>query len=239
MAGAMRSGDPPSSAVLRIVVVEETRELAATIEQALSQELLDAHVVSDGERGLELARDLPADLVVLDLAAPGVDGVEACRRLRAFSDAYVIILSARAGEQDRLAGLEAGADDYMTKPFYPRELVARVRAMQRRPRTASLRWRVRRFGALQIDSEQQRVSVDGRAVVLSQTEYRLLDALTAEAGRIFTREELLRRVWGEVWFGDDHLIDVHVSNLRRRLGDDPADPRWIATVRGVGFVMGR
>lgn len=97
---------------------------------------------------------------------------------------------------------------------------------------------MRRFGALQIDSEQQRVSVDGRAVVLSQTEYRLLDVITAEAGRTFTRAELLRRVWGEVWFGDDHLIDVHVSNLRRRLGDDPADPRYIATVRGVGFRMG-
>lgn len=224
---------------LRIVVVEDVPDLAASIARTLRLARFEVHVAGDASAGLELARSLPAELVLLDVSSPGMDAVQACRRLRTFSDAYVIMLTARSGETDRLAGLAAGADDYMTKPFYPRELVARIRAMQRRPRSREAPPRVRRFGELEIELDTQRVRVGETAVTLSQIEYRLLEALSAQPTETLTREQLLRRVWGAGWSGGDHLIDVHVSNLRRKLGDDAHDPHYVTTVRGWGFRMGQ
>lgn len=237
MTVAIKPEDRPVSTGFKIVVVEEAPDLAASIAATLRRESFQAHIAGDAETGLEMTRALRADLVVLDVTGPGIDGAEACRRLRAFSDAYVIMLTARSSEADRLTGLTAGADDYMTKPFYPGELVARIRAMQRRPRTPGSSPSPRRFGRLTIEPEIQRVRVGEAAIELSRIEYRLLSVLADGGTRITTRAELLRRVWGEGWVGDDHLVDVHISNLRHKLGDDPANPSYITTVRGRGFSM--
>jgi DNA-binding response OmpR family regulator len=179
-------------------------------------------------------------VVVLDLMLPGIDGVEVCRQLRTFSDAYVIMLTARTDEVDTLIGLSVGADDYLTKPFSPRELVARVKAMLRRPRTAGPADAApaRRIGALTIDPQAREVHLTGQLVELTRTEFDILDALSAHPRTVFTRARLVESVWGNGWIGDDHLVDVHIGHLRRKLGDDPTDPRYILTVRGVGYRMG-
>jgi DNA-binding response OmpR family regulator len=236
---ATRPEDRPVSSAFKIVVVEEAPDLAAAIAATLSREGFQPHIADDAETGIAMIESLDADLVVLDITRPGIDGAEACRRLRAFSDAYVIILTARSSETDRLAGLTAGADDYMIKPFYLGELVARIRAMQRRPRVSESSPPLRRFGNLTIEPETQRVRVGEKAIELSRIEYRLLSVLSAGGTRTTTRAELLRRVWGEDRVGDDHRVDVHISNLRHKLGDDPANPRYISTLRGRGFSMRR
>jgi two-component system, OmpR family, alkaline phosphatase synthesis response regulator PhoP len=167
---------------------------------------------------------------VLDLMLPGLDGLEVCRRLRTFSDAYVIMLTAAAEEIDRIVGLEVGADDYLTKPFSPRELIARIRAMLRRPRHGGT--------PAQPDvppPQRFEVTVRGAVVPLTSLEWSLLTALTAHPGRVFTRDQLLERVWGADYFGDDHVVDVHIANLRKKLGEDPMAPRYIETVRGASY----
>jgi len=178
---------------------------------------------------------------------PGVDGIEVCRRLRTFSDAYVLMLTARAEEIDTLIGLSVGADDYMTKPFSSRVLVARIRSLLRRPRTAGEvpersgeRSAVppRRFGALEIDIEAREVSVDGRPVSLTPLEFDLLAVLSSRPGTAFSRARLREQVWGPGWFGDDRVVAIHIGHVRRKLGDDVSDPRYIRTVRGVGYRMG-
>jgi DNA-binding response OmpR family regulator len=223
------------------LVVDDEADLARLVADYLARDGFAAHVALDGEQALELARAAQPDVVVLDLMLPGIDGIEVCRRLRTFSDAYVIMLTARAEEIDKLIGLEVGADDYLTKPFSPRELTARVRAMLRRPRgqqPAGSEAPVRRFGSLAIDPAAREVSVAGKPVELTRLEFDLLDALSARPRLAFTRRQLVDRVWGEDWFGDDHIVDVHVVRLRRKLGDDPASPRYVRTVRGVGYRMG-
>jgi DNA-binding response OmpR family regulator len=183
-------------------------------------------------------------VVVLDLGLPGLDGIEVCRQLRTFSDCYVVMLTARSDEVDKLVGLGMGADDYLTKPFSPRELVARVRVMLRRPRTGpaaaghALDEPPRVFGSIRVDVTAREVHVDGAAVELTRTEFDLLAALSARPRMAFSRRQLIEAVWGEGWVGDEHLVDVHVGHLRRKLGDDPAAPRFVRTVRGVGYRMG-
>ena len=189
---------------------------------------------SDGETALAAAREHQPDVVVLDLMLPALDGLEVCRRLRGFSDAYVLMLTARTDEIDRIVGLSIGADDYLAKPFSPREVVARIKAMLRRPRTVGQLTDVVVDG-LRIDAAARRVTVDGRPVTLSLTEFELLAALARDRGVVISRQRLLDRVWGTGFVGDDHLIDVHVANLRAKLADDPTHPRFIETVRGVGF----
>lgn len=230
----MATGDGSSPQALRVLIVEDDEQLAASMQSLLERESHTVSVCTDAESGLKKARELPADLVVLDLRLPGIDGIEACRRLRTFSDAYVIMLTGLNTETDRVVGLSVGADDYMAKPYAPRELVARIRAMQRRPRDPDGSVAVRRFGALRIDPAAREVSVNGRAVELSRTEFDLLDALASEPRVALSRQQLLERVWGQGWYGDDHVIDVHVSNLRRKLGD----PAYVTTVRGHGYRMG-
>ncbi|MEA2168344.1 MAG: hypothetical protein QOF76_1644 [Solirubrobacteraceae bacterium] len=231
-----RSGS--SIAEVRVVVIEDGASLARVIRTALERDGMEVAVAADAETGLELVRRLAADFVVLDLTLPGMDGIEACRQLRAFSDAYIVMLTGRASEVDRLVGLSVGADDYMVKPFYATELVARLRAMQRRPRSASSPDPARVYGALVLDPRTREVTVGGRPVELSRTEYDILDTLSAEPRASISRSQLLERVWGPHWFGDDHVIDVHVSNLRRKLGDDPRTARYVRTVRGFGYRMG-
>ena len=233
------AGTGASGARFRALVVDDEPPLVQVVSGYLAREGFDVDAAGDGETAVALARDNAPDVVVLDLMLPGIDGVEVCRRIRAFSDAYIIMLTAKSDEVDKLVGLSVGADDYLTKPFSPRELAARVRAMLRRPRAADpAAAGVRRFGVLEIDPAGREVRLAGRAVELTRTEFDVLDALSAQPRVAFSRRQLLERVWGGDWYGDEHVIDVHVANLRRKLDDDATAPRYIRTVRGVGYRMG-
>ncbi|GAB4114684.1 MAG: response regulator transcription factor [Roseiflexaceae bacterium] len=228
--------------MLKILIVEDEARLGRLIREYLIQAGFQATLLGDGAAALEHLRNEPVDLVILDLMLPGIDGFELCRRLRTFSDVYVLMLTAKAEEIDRVLGLEIGADDYLTKPFSPRELVARVRALLRRPRSPAYQPTPlpppSQFGPLQIDHARHQVRRDGQLLALTNIEYALLLALTDQPGRTLTRHQLLDRVWGTDYYGDDHVIDVHIANLRKKLGDDPAQPRFIITVRGVGYRFG-
>jgi len=175
---------------------------------------------------------------VLDVVLPKVDGIEVCRRLRAVSDAYVIMLTSKSEEIDRVVGLSVGADDYVTKPFYPRELVARITAMSRRPRRDEAPRQgdvpIRRVGEIEVDPAARRVTVAGDEIGLTKIEFDLLDVITERPNIVHTREMLRERVWGGDWFGDDHVVDVHIGNLRKKI-DRGRKPSRIETVRGVGF----
>ena len=163
-----------------------------------------------------------------------------CRRIRTFTDCYVIMLTARDDEIDKVIGLSMGADDYLVKPFSPRELTARIRAMLRRPRTLgaeSSGLHARMFGALRLDPDARKVWIDDVELDLTRTEFDLLDALTTAPKRAFTRRQLIDAVWGGEWYGDEHIVDVHVGHLRKKLDDDPGSPRYIRTVRGIGYGM--
>jgi DNA-binding response OmpR family regulator len=227
----------------RALVVDDEVPLANIIASYLEREHFEVSVAHNGQDAVSLAREIDPDVVVLDLALPGIDGVEACRQLRTFSDAYVVMLTARDTEMDTIIGLSVGADDYVTKPFSPRELVARIRAMLRRPRTVSAATEAdvvpdRVFGALRIDVAGREVFIDDELITLTRTEFDVLAALSGRPGVVLSRRQLLDAVWTESWVGNEHLVDVHVGHLRRKLGDDPATPRYVITVRGVGYRMG-
>jgi DNA-binding response OmpR family regulator len=215
-------------------VVDDEEQLVELVRAYLERDGFEVTSAADGETAVELARAFDPDLIVLDLMLPGIDGIEACRRIRVFSDAYVVMLTAKAEEADKIVGLATGADDYVTKPFSPGELMARVRAMLRRPRAAVDAGEVRRFGELEIDVAAREVRQAGVPVELTRLEFDLLDALSAEPRVAFSRARLLERVWGPGWFGDEHVVDVHIANLRARLGDAGV----VRTVRGVGYRMG-
>lgn len=221
-----------SSQRTRVLVVDDEQPIRDLVRGYLGRERMDVLTAEDGVTALELLRSERPDVVVLDLMLPGVDGIEVCRQLRTFSDAYVLMLTAKGEEVDRVVGLSIGADDYLTKPFSPRELVARIKALLRRPRAASA---VKGADGLEMDMGRRRVTVDGRVVELTYLEFELLAVLARDPGIVVTRQQLLDRVWGAEYATDDHLLDVHVGKLRRKLGDDPAAPRFIETVRGVGF----
>jgi DNA-binding response OmpR family regulator len=229
-----------NTSAITVLVVDDEQRLRDLVRGYLEHEGFSVLTAADGLTALDLARQHAPELVVLDLMLPGIDGLEVCRRLRAFSDAYVIMLTAKAEEIDRVVGLEVGADDYLTKPFSPRELIARLRAMLRRPRRGSMPALPdvpppQRFGELVIDHERREAALAGAVVPLTTLEFALLTTLAAHPGRVFTRDQLLERVWDTDYFGDDHVVDVHIANLRKKLGDDPAAPRFIETVRGAGY----
>ena len=226
---------------VRVLVVDDEKNLVNLLRGYLEREGFEVHEALDGSAALETARRVAPDFVVLDWMLPDLDGPQVLSGLRRFSDAYVIMLTARAEEVDKIVGLSAGADDYITKPFSPGELVARIRAMLRRPRSgapggieAPLE-----FGELTIDTGGREVRLRGEEVSLTALEFDLLSALSSRPGLVFTRGQLLDRVWGETYFGDDHVVDVHVANLRKKLEEDPAKPRYIRTVRGVGYRFAR
>lgn len=208
----------------------------------LEREGYTTTAATDGEQAIELARSFEPDVIVLDLALPKLDGVEVCRQVRTFSDAYVIMLTSRSDEVDRVVGLEVGADDYMTKPFSPRELVARVRAMLRRPRTPALGTDPAagdgplQIGDLVIDGPGRTVAIGDDEISLTRIEFDLLATLSSQPAMVFSRALLRDLVWGPDWFGDDHVVDVHIANLRKKI-DRGAERSHIRTVRGVGYRM--
>jgi len=214
------------------LVVDDEPPIRELVRGYLEREGFAVTVAEDGQAALAAARAEKPDVVVLDLMLPGLDGLEVCRQLRTFTDAYVLMLTARSEEIDRIVGLSIGADDYLVKPFSPRELVARVRALLRRPRATA---RPPTPAGLELDASRHDVRVDGAAIDLTATEFGILAALAVEPGVVVSRAALLDSVWGPEFVGDDHLVDVHVANLRRKLGDDAGRPRFVETVRGFGY----
>jgi len=224
-------------------VVDDERALADLVGSYLTRDGFEVTMAHDGRQAIDAARQVDPDVMVLDLGLPGVDGVEVCRAVRAFSDCYIVMLTARTEEIDKLIGLSVGADDYVTKPFSPRELLARIHAMLRRPRTCAAGAPAqeappRVFGALSIDIAGREVHLDGEMVALTRTEFDVLEALSARPMVVFSRRQLIDAVWDQTWVGDEHLVDVHIGHLRRKLGDDPGSPRFVRTVRGIGYRMG-
>ncbi|GAA2777700.1 response regulator transcription factor [Mycolicibacterium pallens] len=230
----------------RALVIDDEKPLAEVVASYLERERFEVTVCHSGTAALRAVRDVDPDVVVLDLGLPGIDGLEVCRQLRTFSDAYVVMLTARDTEVDTIVGLSMGADDYVTKPFSPRELVARIKAMLRRPRTARTSDSSGRheptalfvFGPLSIDVAGREVFLDETPIPLTRTEFDILGTLSSRPGVVWSRRQLIEAVWGDPWIGNDHLVDVHVGHLRRKLGDDPGDPKFVHTVRGVGYRMG-
>jgi len=222
----------------RVLIIDDERELRTMLSSYLRAEGFETLEAADGQEGLESVEDAEPSLVILDVGLPGLDGFEVLRRLRQRSDVPVIMLTARAEEVDRVVGLTVGADDYVTKPFSPRELSARITAILRRstiPMRSSEDEEVLRFEGLIIDPAKREVLRDGQPVEMSTLEFDLLAALAASPGRVFSREQLMERVWGWDYFGVDRVVDVHVVNIRRALSDDPTHPAFIGTVRGVGY----
>jgi DNA-binding response OmpR family regulator len=220
----------------RILLVEDESSIADPFAKILRREGFDAIVARTAAEALERARALEPDLVLLDLALPDGDGRDVCRTLRATSSVPVIMVTARGTETDKIVGLEIGADDYVVKPFSAAEVIARIRAVLRRAAAKDEGPREPiHIGDLDVDLAARRVRLHGDELDLSRKEFDLLAELARHAGRVVTREDLMSRVWDENWFGSTKTLDVHIGWLRKKLGDDPAAPRWIETVRGVGF----
>jgi DNA-binding response OmpR family regulator len=218
----------------RALLVEDSPEFVTVVTRLLEQLGFAVSVARDGDRAVTLARAEHPDLIVLDVTLPDTDGFEVCRRLREFTDAYVLMVTARQEELDKVVGFSVGADDYVTKPFSGRELTARIKAMARRPRLPAAPEQ-RDFGRLRVDPKAREVILDGCLVELTKIEFDILDLLSGSPRQTFTRRQVLEQVWGGSWFGDDHVIDVHVGNLRKKLGESATAPRHIRTVRGVGY----
>ncbi len=225
----------------RILVVDDERGIREVLRAYLENE---GFVVDEAETGADALRHAgtavaPPDLVLLDVGLPDLDGFEVLRTLRRTSEVYVILVTARAEEVDRIVGLEVGADDYITKPFSPREVVARVKSVLRRARAtieeAETRDPTVQVGGLALDPHRREARVDGALVTLTTLEFDLLHALARSPGRVYSRAQLLEAVWGYDFYGDERVVDVHVRAMRKALGDDAAAPRFIGTVRGVGY----
>lgn len=223
-----------------VLLVDDEPELLRGVETALSSAGFHVTTARDGPAAIQAFHQQTPDLVVLDLMLPGRDGLEVCRELRSGSDVPILILTARADDIDRILGFEIGADDYLTKPFNMRELVARIRAILRRARPTQYGETVSFDGGrLKIDFGSQEVIVDQKPISLTPTEFALLEHLVRHPGRVYTRAQLLEQVWGYDFPGDLRTVDVHVRRLRQKVETDPAHPRWIATRFGVGYLFAR
>ena len=217
-------------------MVEDEQSITDPLSEALVREGFDTEVASTAAKALELAESVEPDLVLLDVMLPDGSGYDVCRELRSASRVPIIMLTARTTEDDKLLGLDLGADDYLTKPFSPRELLARIRAVLRRAGDSATEPAAPiDIGPLRLDRARRAAVLDEAPLDLTRKEYELLELLMAEAGAVITRERLIDEVWDVNWFGSTKTLDVHISGLRRKLGDDSAAPRYIHTVRGVGF----
>ena len=231
---------PAMGVVLRrrsILLVEDEESIIEPLAAALAREGFDAHPARTAAEALELAATLEPDLVLLDAMLPDGSGFDVLRELRRTSRVPVVMLTARGEEADRVVGLELGADDYVVKPFSAREVAARIRAVLRRAEAAppASPPAALEVGAVRLDPARREVAVGGLPVELARKEFDLLELLMREAGTVLTRERLIEDVWDTNWFGSTKTLDVHVAALRKKLGDDPASPRYLRTVRGVGF----
>ena len=241
----MKKGWPPLTAPAksldhrpRVLVVEDESAIVDAVGYALELEGFQVFSASSGREGLEAARRLNPSVVILDVMLPGMSGLDVCRQLRGESDVPIIMLTAKEGEADKVAGLELGADDYMTKPFSMRELVARVRAQMRRAARSGVLSgsnEILRGGAVELDVDAHEVRVAGQTVPVRPKEFDLLESLMRRRGRLATRETLIDEVWGPDYFGATKTLDVHIKRLRQKLEKDPARPRHIVTVRGLGY----
>ena len=218
-----------------VLVVEDELEIARVVRDYLRNAGFEVIVVGDGGSAVASVRSAKPDLLVLDLGLPGRDGLDVAREIRRWSDTPIVMLTARGDETDRIVGLEIGADDYVVKPFSPKELVARVRAVLRRTRTAARGDEIVRAGDVEIDTAKMRVSVGGTQVDLTPTEFQLLATLAREPGRVFTRSQLLDAVHGVAIESYERAIDAHVKNIRRKIEPTPGSPRYVVTVHGVGY----
>src|ERR671919_2831246 len=219
-----------------ILLVEEERAITEPLAEALEREGFNPAVAGTAAEALEKAQGQVPDLVLLDIGLPDGSGLDVCRELRRDAEVPIIMLTARGSEADRVAGLELGADDYVVKPFSAREVAARVRAVLRRSgaRPQATDGAIE-IGEVRLDPSRHEATLAGEPLELSRKEFELLHTLMEEAGSVITREALIERVWDMNWFGSTKTLDVHISGLRKKLGDDPKDPRYIHTVRGVGF----
>lgn len=217
----------------KVLIIDDEVAIINLVSAYLKPEGYEVYTATDGPSGLQAARAYKPDLIVLDVMLPGLDGVEVLTRLRRESDVYVILLTAKTEETDKIVGLSVGADDYVTKPFSPRELVARIKAALRRLKGdgESRTTNVMNFQHVRIDTGSRRVWVDDQPIELTQTEFDLLAALAEHRGMVLSREQLLEKVWGYDYFGDMRVVDVHLGHLRQKLGNEPL----ISTVRGVGY----
>ena len=228
---------------LRVLVVEDEVELAAVVASYFEHEGYLVEKAFDGPSAVEKARNGKPEFIVLDLMLPGFDGIEVCRQVRTFSDAYILMLTARDDEVDKIVGFAVGADDYLVKPFSPRELIARTNAILRRPRSQGSKSALStqsdqlHFGKLSIDSAARIVKVDDIVVDLTRTEFDLLEVMAENPKSAFSRRQLLELVWGGDWYGEIHVVDVHVGHLRKKLVNAGMAQEIIRTVRGIGYGM--
>ncbi len=217
----------------QVLVIEDSPEFQQIARESLTRAGYRVAVAGSGERGLELARSLMPLVILLDLTLPDADGIEVCKELRTFTNAYIIMVTGKTDEVDKLVGLAVGADDYVTKPYSTRELIARIGVILRRPRTLRDQAGPRELGDVVVDVNARTVTLDGESVALTKIEFDILDALTVDAAVVRSRASLIEAVWGPDWVGDSHVIDVHLANLRKKL--DANGIKHIVTVRGVGF----
>ena len=222
----------------RILVVEDEPAIADAVSYALRGDGYEVETVNDGEHALEEAARSTYDALVLDVILPGVSGIEVCRRLRSESAVPILMLTARDSEADRVVGLDAGADDYLSKPFSMNELLARVRAiLRRRELDAAEAHPTRDVGGLRLDLERYEASIDGHPVQLTPSELRLLALLARDPGRVYSRREIMQHLWESEYIGDARAADLHVSNIRRKIERDPENPERLVTVRGAGYKL--
>ncbi len=221
-----------------VLVVDDEQKIRSLVASYLRAEGFEVIEADDGSAAVAAVGSRRPDLVIMDIRMPGMDGLEALAEIRRISEVYVILLTARAEENDRIIGLSVGADDYVVKPFSPRELVARVKAVLRRGRRASGDETDRLdFDSITVDVARREVTRDGRQVDLTALQFDLLATLAESPGRVFTRRQLIERVWGWDFFGDERIVDAHIRNLRGALEDDPANPEVVGTVRGAGYKL--
>jgi DNA-binding response OmpR family regulator len=221
---------------IKVLIVEDEKRIVDLIRLYLEREGYAISVASDGMEALSLFREHRPDLVILDLMLPGIDGLEVCRKIRQISTVPIIILTAKGEETDKVVGLSIGADDYVTKPFSPKELLARIRAILRRARL----WQAtdeELLGddRLKVNTATRQVWLNGKEITLTALEFDLLATLTASPGRVFSREQLLNLVWGVDYVGDPRVVDVHIGNIRKKIEENPSSPELIKTVRDVGY----
>jgi DNA-binding response OmpR family regulator len=220
---------------IRVLAVEDDERIRASVKLALEDEGWIVDEAPTGEDAIAIFQSTPADVVLIDIMLPGIDGFELCRTLRKMSDVPIVMVTARVDTHDVVAGLEAGADDYLTKPFAPKELSARIRALLRRVRPSAPGHSKLVFGNLEIIPDEGKVTLSGKDVPLTKTEFRLLCELAHDPNGVFSREVLLDKVWGHGYFGDGRLVDVHIRRLRMKVEVDPAEPTHVVTVRGLGY----